>query len=161
MKHNISEAFKGTESKEITQVKDFLGEIEKHFAKNDKIEMTSLLTSLISMKYKGQENVREYIMEMFHVALRLKALKIELFEELPVFMVLVSLPAQFNQFKISYNSQKEKWTLNKLISHCVQEEERLKHDKSKSAHLANAPKDKGTKRKYHNEVIKGPAQKKQ
>ncbi|KAH1082376.1 hypothetical protein J1N35_022137 [Gossypium stocksii] len=112
------------------------------------------------MKYKGQRNVREYIMKMFHVASRLRALKIEFSEKLLVFMVLVSLPTQFNEFKISYNCQKEKWTLNKLISHCVQEEERLKCDKFESAHLANAPKDKGKKRKYHKEIAKGPAQKK-
>ncbi|KAG8496846.1 hypothetical protein CXB51_008129 [Gossypium anomalum] len=56
------------------------------------------------------ENIREYIMEMFHITLRLKALKIELSEELLILMVL---------------------------------EERLKRDKSKSAHLANALKDKG------------------
>ncbi|KAK5795287.1 hypothetical protein PVK06_036547 [Gossypium arboreum] len=84
MKHNIPEAFRGTESKKITQAKGFLNEIEKLFAKNDKVEMTSLLTSLMSMKYKGQRNVREYIMETFHIASRLKALKIELSEELLV-----------------------------------------------------------------------------
>ncbi|KAG8475050.1 hypothetical protein CXB51_031854 [Gossypium anomalum] len=138
MKHSIPEAFRGTESEEITQAKGFLDEIDKRFAKNDKAEMISFLTSLI-----------------------LKALKIELSEELLALMVLVSLPAQFNQFKISYNCQKEKWTLNELISHCVQKEERLKCDKSESAHLANAPKDTGKKRKYQNEAAKGPVQKKQ
>ncbi|XP_012442088.1 uncharacterized protein LOC105767116 [Gossypium raimondii] len=147
MKHNISEAFRGTKSEEITQAKCFLGEIEKRFAKNDKVKMTSLLTSLMPMKYKGQGNM-EHIMEMFHVASRLKTLKIELSKELFVLIVLVSLLAQFNQFNISYNCQKEKWTLNELISHSVQEEERLKHDKSESTHLAKASKDKGKKRKY-------------
>ncbi|XP_012483009.1 uncharacterized protein LOC105797608 [Gossypium raimondii] len=93
MKHSILEAFRGTESEEITQAKGFLNEIEKRFAKNDKVEITSLLTSLMSMKYRGQENVREYIMEMFHTASRLKALKIELSKELIILMVLVSLPA--------------------------------------------------------------------
>lgn len=53
LKHSIPEAFRGTESKDITQAKSFLDEIEKHFAENDKVEMTSLLTSLMSMKYKG------------------------------------------------------------------------------------------------------------
>ncbi|XP_012477543.1 uncharacterized protein LOC105793163 [Gossypium raimondii] len=157
MKHNIPKAFKGTEFEEITQAKGFLDEIEKHFAKNDKVKMTSLLTSLMSMKYKGQENVREYIMEMFHTTSRLKALKIELFEELFVLMILVSLPVQFYHFKISYNCQKEKWSLNVLIYHCVQEEEMLKRDKSESAHLGNAPKHKGKKRKYQNETTKGQA----
>ncbi|GMI75254.1 hypothetical protein HRI_004508700 [Hibiscus trionum] len=161
MKHSIPEAFRGTESEEITQAKSFLDDLEQRFAKNDKVEMTSLLNSLMSMKYKGQGNIREYIMEMFHIASKLKALKIELSEDLLVLMVLVSLPAQFSQFKISYNCQKEKWTLNELISHCVQEEDRLKRDKTESAHLASASKDKGKKRMYQNEAAKGPAQKKQ
>ena len=87
-------------------------------------------------------------MEMFHVVSWLKTLKIELSEELLVLMVLISLLTLFNQFKISYNCQKEKWTLNELISHCVQEEERLKRDKSESVHLANVSKGKGNKRKY-------------
>ena len=48
---------------------------------------------------------------------------------------------------MSYNCQKETWSLNELISHCVQEEERLKRDKIESAHLAMASKDKRNKRK--------------
>ncbi|GMJ05206.1 hypothetical protein HRI_004189800 [Hibiscus trionum] len=131
MKHSIPEAFRGTESEEITQAKSFLDDLEQRFAKNDKVEMTSLLNSLMSIKYKGQGNIREYIMEMFHLASKLKALKIELSEDLLVLMVLVSLPAQ------------------------------LKRDKTKSAHLASASKDKGKKRMYQNEAAKGLAQKKQ
>ncbi|RVX07133.1 hypothetical protein CK203_053545 [Vitis vinifera] len=57
---------------------------------------------------------------------RLKALKLELSEDILVHLVLISLPTQFSPFKISYNTQKEKWTLNELIAQCVQEEERLK-----------------------------------
>ncbi|XP_062089771.1 uncharacterized protein LOC133796317 [Humulus lupulus] len=157
MKHSIPEAFWGTKSEGITKAKNFLEQIEEHFAKNDKVEMTTLLGSLMTMKYKGQGNVREYIMEMYHIVSKLKTLKIELFDNVLVLMVLLTLPAQFNQIKISYNCQKEKWTLNELISHRVQEEERLKKDKTKSAHLATTSKDKGKKRKSENEAAKGPA----
>ncbi|KAH1072813.1 hypothetical protein J1N35_025141 [Gossypium stocksii] len=87
--HNIPKTFRKTESEEITQAKGFLDEIEKCFAKNNNIEMTSLLTYLMFVKYKGQGNVREYIMELFHVTSRLKALKIDLSVELLVLMVLV------------------------------------------------------------------------
>ncbi|GMI68260.1 hypothetical protein HRI_000495300 [Hibiscus trionum] len=128
---SIPKAFRGTESEEITQAKSFLDDLEQRFAKNDKVEMTSLLNSLMSMKYKGQENIREYIMEMFHIASKLKALKIELSEDLLVLMVLVLLLAQ------------------------------LKREKTESAHLASASKDKSKKRIYQNEAAKGPAQKKQ
>ena len=65
-------------------------------------------------------------MEMSHVASKLKALKLELFDDLLMYLVLISLPVQYSQFKVSYNYQKEKWTFNELISYYVQEEKRLK-----------------------------------
>ncbi|KAB5519853.1 hypothetical protein DKX38_024172 [Salix brachista] len=138
---------RGTMSDQITTAKEFLANIEKRFVKNEKAEIGTLLTSLISMKYKGKGSVREYILEMSHLASKLKALQLELSEDLLVHLVLISLPAQFNQFKVSYNCQKETWSLNELSSHCVQEEERLKQDRTESAHLATAFKDKGRKRK--------------
>ena len=79
-------------------------------------------------------------MQMSHIASKLKALKLELHEDLLMHLVLISLPSHFSQFKVSYNYQKEKWTLNKLISYCVQEEKRLKHEKSESAHLVSTSK---------------------
>ena len=103
-------------------------------------------------------------MEMSHIVSKLKTLKIQLSEDVLVHLVLNSLSAHFNQFKLSYNCQKKKWSLNELISFYVQEEERLKQDKTESAHLASTSKDKGKKRKRNkdkNEAAKGPAQKKQ
>ncbi|KAI9177667.1 hypothetical protein LWI28_017876 [Acer negundo] len=160
IKRGIPEAFRGAISEEITKAKEFLAEIEKRFAKNDKAETSALLQSLVSMKYKGKGNIREYIMEMPHIASKLKALKLELSNDFLVHLVLISLPAQYGQFKVSYNCQKEKWTLNELISYCVQEEERLKQDRAESAHFASTSKDKGKTRK-NIEAAKGPAQKKQ
>ena len=94
-------------------------------------------------------------MEMSHLASKLKALKLELSEDLLVHLVLISLPTQFNQFKVSYNCQKESWSLNELISHCVNEEDRLKKDKAESAHLAFISKgnNKGKKRKNDKEAV--------
>ena len=128
IKRDILEAFRGVVSDKIILAKDSHTETEKHFAKNNKVETSTLLTSLISMKYKGKKNIREYVMQMSLIASKLKALKLELSEDLLVYLVLISLPAHFSQFKISYNCQKEKWTLNELISYCIQEEERLKNE---------------------------------
>ena len=75
-------------------------------------------------------------MEMSNIAEKLKALKLQLSNDFLVCLVLISLPAQFNQFIVSYNTQKDKWTLNELISYCVYEDERIKKDKIESAHLA-------------------------
>jgi hypothetical protein len=160
MKRAIPETFRGTMSEEAN-AKLFLEELEKRFAKNEKAETSTLLASLVSMRYKGNRNIREYIMEMSHLASKLKALKLELSEDLLVHLVLISLPTQFSQFKVSYNCQKEKWTLNELISHCVQEEERLKQDKTESAHLVSTSKDNTKKRKKNKEVAVAPPKKKQ
>ncbi|KAL6315384.1 hypothetical protein AAG906_000494 [Vitis piasezkii] len=115
MKRGIPEAFRGAVTDEVTNASDFLAEIQKRFAKNDKAETSTLLASLISMKYKGKGNVREYIMEMSHLASKLKALKLEL-SMIYLCIWFSSLSAQFNQFKVDYNRQKDKWTLNELIS---------------------------------------------
>lgn len=54
MKRSISKAFRGTVPDEVTTAKGFLEKIENCFAKNDKAETSTLLASLISMKYKGK-----------------------------------------------------------------------------------------------------------
>ena len=163
MKRGIPEVFQGAITEDVTVADEFLSEIQKRFAKNDKAETSTLLASLISIKYKGKGNVREYIMEMSHLASKLKALKLDLSDDLLVHLVLISLPAQFNQFKVSYNCQKEKWTLNELISFCVQEEERLKQERTESAHLASTSKHTGKRKHKGKEVAipQGPEPKKQ
>ena len=77
-------------------------------SKNEKSEISTILATLISMRYKGKRDIREYIMEMSNLTGKPKALKLELSEDLLVHLVLISLPPQFSQFKVSYNTQKEK-----------------------------------------------------
>ncbi|RVW76847.1 hypothetical protein CK203_043070 [Vitis vinifera] len=136
MKHSIPEAIRGATPEE-TRAKTFLDQIANQFAANEKVETNTILSKLVFMRYKGKENIREYIMEMSNLVTRLKALKLELSEDILVHLVLISLLIQFSQFKISYNTQKKKWTLNELIAQCVQEDERLKQEKIESARLAS------------------------
>ena len=121
IKRVIPEVFWDTVLDDITSAKEFLAKIEKRFSKSDKAETSTLLQNWISMKYQGKGNVREYIMGMSNIASKLRALKLKLSKDLLIHLVLISLPSQFSQFKISYNCQKEKWSLNELISYCVQE----------------------------------------
>ena len=72
MKRAIPEAFQGTMSEDIVLAKDFLTDLEKRFAKNEKAKTSTLLSNLISMRYKGKGNIREYIMEMSHLASKKK-----------------------------------------------------------------------------------------
>ena len=159
IKRGIPESFRGVVSDEVTNAKDFLTEIEKRFIKSDKAEISLLLSSFTSKRYSGKGNIREYIMEMSHIVSKLKTLKIEISEDILLHIILNSLPNAFDPFMVSYNCQREKWSLNELISFWVQEEERLRRNKTESAHLASNTKDKGKKRKkipYKDEAGKGP-----
>ena len=92
----------------VTSASEFLAEIQKRFTKNDKAKTSTHLVSLISMMYKGKGNVQEYIMVMSQLASKLKPLGLDLSEDMVVHLVLIFLLAQFNQFKVSYNCEKEK-----------------------------------------------------
>ena len=51
IKRAIPEAFRGTMSDDITTAKAFLTDIEKRFVKNEKTEIGTILTTLISLRY--------------------------------------------------------------------------------------------------------------
>ncbi|CAM8993241.1 unnamed protein product [Rhodiola kirilowii] len=86
----IPKAFRGIVPDEISSAKDYLAEFEKRFVENDKAKTSELLANLISLKYSGKGNIREHIMEMSQLASKLKALKLELSENLLVHLVLIS-----------------------------------------------------------------------
>ncbi|XP_020225300.1 uncharacterized protein LOC109807187 [Cajanus cajan] len=48
---------------------------------------------------KGKGNIKEYIMKISNLASKLKALKLELSDDLLMHLVLISLPTHFGQFK--------------------------------------------------------------
>ncbi|RVW92058.1 Retrovirus-related Pol polyprotein from transposon TNT 1-94 [Vitis vinifera] len=145
-KHSIPKAIRGA-ILEKTRAKAFLDQIANRFPANEKVKTSTILSKLVSMRYKGKENIRKCIMEMSNLVTRLKALKLEFSEDILMHLVLISLPTQFSPFKISYNTQKKKWTLNELIAQCAQEDKRLKQEKIESAHLASTSQGFGTNKK--------------
>ena len=82
IKKVIPEAFRSTISETIKTTKEFQEEIKNRFAKNEKSETSTLLANLISMRYKGNGNIREYIMEMSQLASKLRAHKLDLSKDL-------------------------------------------------------------------------------
>ncbi|RVW96526.1 Retrovirus-related Pol polyprotein from transposon TNT 1-94 [Vitis vinifera] len=80
--------------KEMIWLHGFLDELAKRFAANEKVETNTILSKLVSMRYKGKENIREYIMEMSNLVTRLKALKLQLSED-----ILVHLSQSLDVFK--------------------------------------------------------------
>ena len=79
--------------------KSFPAEVANLFFKSDKVEVSTHLSKLINMRYNCKENIREYIMEMSNLLSKLKALKIELSEEILVHFILISFLIKYNPFQ--------------------------------------------------------------
>ncbi|RVW78971.1 hypothetical protein CK203_052353 [Vitis vinifera] len=67
-----------------------------------------------------------HIMQRRDIAAQLKTLEVEMSDSFLVHFILNILPQQYGPFKISYNTHKDKWSINELLTMCVQEEGRLK-----------------------------------
>ncbi|KAK4408778.1 hypothetical protein Sango_0458800 [Sesamum angolense] len=142
-----------TDSK-CTKVKDFLKAIEDQYVRSDKALASTLMKRLSDVKYNGSRSVREHIMHMRDIAAQLKSLEVDISEPFLVHLILNSLPKEYGPFKITYNAQKEKWSVNELLSMSVQEEERLKNENIEVANLVTQNKGKGKRGKF------GPYEKK-
>ncbi|KAL0405197.1 UNVERIFIED_CONTAM: hypothetical protein Slati_3833600 [Sesamum latifolium] len=130
------------------KVNDFLKAIEDQYVRSDKALASTLMKRLSNMKYNGSRSVREHIMQMRDIAAQLKPLEVDISESFMVHLILNSLPKEYGPFKITYNAQKEKWSVNKLLTICVQEEERLKNENIEVANLVTQNKGKGKKGKF-------------
>ena len=75
-------------------------------------------------------------MQMRDIATQLKTLEVEMFDFFLVHYILNTLPQQYEPFKIAYNTHKDKWPINELLTMCIQEEGRLKMELGESALMA-------------------------
>ena len=61
-----------------------------------------------------------------------------MFESFLVHFILNTLSLKYGSFKISYNTHKDKWSINELMTMYVQEREGLVMEMSESALLTTA-----------------------
>jgi hypothetical protein len=126
-----------------TDAKKYMASIEEKYRANDKQYSLSIMHKLINTKHHSSMSVHEHIMYLCDLSAKLNTLKMGFDDPFMVHLALVSLPDEYGNLVSSYNNMKEKWTIDKLISHVVLEEERLKE--SNKDHIDNV----GNKRKFH------------
>ncbi|KAL1321750.1 hypothetical protein AAHE18_14G149400 [Arachis hypogaea] len=124
IKSRISTSIRGS-IPDCENVKDYMKAIDEQFESSSKALASTLMAQLSSMRLTGLRGVREHIMMLRDIAAKLKALEVEISDSFLVHLILNSLPAQYGPFKIFYKTHKEKWSINKLLVMCVQEEGRL------------------------------------
>ena len=79
--------------------------------------------------------MRDHIMRMRDVVAQLHTLEVTMSDTFLVHYILNTLLQQYNPFKISYNTHKDKWSINELLTMCVQEEGRLMMEEGEQVNL--------------------------
>uniref|UniRef100_A0A2N9HUB9 Reverse transcriptase Ty1/copia-type domain-containing protein n=1 Tax=Fagus sylvatica TaxID=28930 RepID=A0A2N9HUB9_FAGSY len=107
------------------KVRDLLKAIDEQFVTSDKALASTLIMKFSSLRLTSVRSAREHIMQIRDIVAQLKKLEVEMSESFLVHYILNTLPHQYGPFKISYNTHKDKWSINELMTMCVQEEGRL------------------------------------
>ena len=77
-------------------------------------------------------------MQMWDISTQFSKLEVDMFESFLVHFILNTFPLKYGSFKISYNTHKDKWYINKLMTMCAQEEEGIIMEIGESALLTIA-----------------------
>ena len=120
---------------QIDKVKPLLKVINEQFVTSDKALASTLIMQFSSIKFIGIRGVRDHIMRMRDIATQLKSLEVTMSDTFLVHYILNTLPQQYSPFKISYNTHKDKWSINELLAMCVQEEGRLMMEEGQRVNL--------------------------
>ena len=141
-KATIEEQIRGS-IPECATAKEYLEKIKSQFTGSTKATASSLIKKLVNEKFTGG-SIREHILKMNTTASKLKEMNLKE-EDFLIHLIFASLPKEYDTFIVNYNMQPERWGIERLISMCAQEEERIKSSQGESAHFV-----KDNKRKNFN-----------
>ncbi|KAL0447564.1 UNVERIFIED_CONTAM: hypothetical protein Slati_1884300 [Sesamum latifolium] len=135
IKTKISVSIRGSVDQH-NNVCELLKAIDDQFMSSDKALASTLIMRFTCQRLTSLNGVREHIMQMRDIAAQLKSLEVDMSESFLVHYILNTLPTQYAPFKISYNTHKDKWSINELMTMCVQEKGRLSMEDGESVHMA-------------------------
>ncbi|WJZ94861.1 hypothetical protein VitviT2T_013686 [Vitis vinifera] len=118
IKTKISVGIRGS-IEQHENVRELLKAIDEQFVTSDKALANTLIMKFTSLNLTDIRGVREHIMGMRNIVAQLKKLEVEMYEFFLVHFILNTLLPQYRPFKISYNSHKDKWSINELMTMCV------------------------------------------
>ncbi|KAF7814761.1 UBN2 domain-containing protein [Senna tora] len=101
----------------------------------DKSIVSSLMSELTTKKFEWSQPIHDHVTSMANLAAKLKSMGIDVSESFLVQFIINSLPLEFGQFQINYNTIKEKWNFQEIKAKLVQEEGRLKKIKDHYVHF--------------------------
>lgn len=77
------------------------------------------------------------MMKSINVAEKSNSMDVNISDKQLVFMILQARPPKYRQLKVSCNTQNNNWTVDELVSQCVQKENREKQENGKEVDAVN------------------------
>ncbi|KAK9163089.1 hypothetical protein Syun_003991 [Stephania yunnanensis] len=120
-----------------SDAKEFMIQLKEYSQSDiaDKSIVGSLMSELTTKKFEWSQPIHDHVTSMSNLAAKLKAMGMDVSESFLVQFIINSLPPEFGQFQVNYNTIKEKWNLQEIKAMLVQEEGRLRKLKGHSVHL--------------------------
>ena len=117
--------------------KEFMAKLKEYSRSDitDKSIAGNLLTELTNKKFDWSCSMNDHVTSMVNLAAKYASKEVKLDDSLVVQFIMNSLPTQFGQFQVNYNSLKDKWNLQEIKAMLIQEEGRLKKSKEHSVHF--------------------------
>ncbi|RID49765.1 hypothetical protein BRARA_H00543 [Brassica rapa] len=121
------------------------------------------MNELTTKKFDWSQPIHDHLTHMSNLAAKLTTLGMEVHEQFLVQFIMNSLPLEFSQFQVNYNTIKDKWNFKELKAMLIQEEGRLRKMKDQVANLvglgsANSSKITSSRKDKRNvkNFVKGP-----
>ena len=127
IKNTMSDVVRGS-IEEPADAIEFFESIAEKYRAGENAEAARLNKRFHDLKYNGTNGIRVHIMELIEINGKLKDMGLGFSEDIVVHQALDSLPTAYSNIRSTYNALEAKWNLNKLISVCVDEEERIKKE---------------------------------
>ena len=125
--------------------KEFLDAVGKKYTKFSNNE---LLNTLHSTFYDETSGVRGHIDNILAYYNKIKTINREFDSNYVVWLIIGTLPSQFDNIRSSYNAHKEQWTIEEITTILAKEEEDMKKERSRSISVLTTQGGGGQKRKY-------------
>ena len=149
MKMTMAENVKPSMPK-TDNAREFMLKIKEysHSDITDKSIVSNLMGELTTKKFDWSRPIHDHVTSMANLAAQLRLMGMEVSESFLVQFIINSLPLEFGQFQVNYNTLKEKWNFQEIKAMLVQEEGRLKKLKKHSVNLTFHKEASSSKSKY-------------
>ncbi|KAL5576980.1 hypothetical protein UlMin_018679, partial [Ulmus minor] len=112
----------------VDVAKTFLKSIDKKFKKFSKNKINEHLNMLHNFSYDGASGIRSHIDKAISCYRKLLSIGGKLLDDdYMVWLLMRTLPPQFDAIKSSYNAQKEQWSLEEMTAILAKEEDDIKN----------------------------------